>query len=238
MDEKGILLVATAAGIGLLHTLIGPDHYVPFIMMSRAGRWGMTKTLLVTVACGIGHVLSSVVLGIVGVAVGVAVSGIEGIEGTRGEIAVWLFIAFGIVYGLWGLRRARSGKAHAHTHLHAPEAPHDHEHAHTGPHAHVHPARQSAVRMTPWVLFVIFVFGPCEPLIPLLMYPAAERNVFLLVVVTTVFSVTTIATMTAMVVIGALGLRQLRLALLERYVHALAGGVIAATGLAIRFLGL
>ena len=35
--------------------------------MSRARRWSVNKTLAVTILCGIGHVLSSVVVGLVGV---------------------------------------------------------------------------------------------------------------------------------------------------------------------------
>ena len=68
MDAETALLVATAAGIALLHTLAGPDHYLPFIMMSRARQWPLRRSLLVTFLCGLGHVLSSVVLGAVGVA--------------------------------------------------------------------------------------------------------------------------------------------------------------------------
>ena len=29
-------LVVTAASLGFIHTIFGPDHYVPFVMMSRA----------------------------------------------------------------------------------------------------------------------------------------------------------------------------------------------------------
>jgi len=28
------VLLATAASLGFIHTLIGPDHYLPFIVMS------------------------------------------------------------------------------------------------------------------------------------------------------------------------------------------------------------
>ena len=41
--------------IGFFHTLIGPDHYLPFIVMARARRWSMFKTGWITVLCGIGH---------------------------------------------------------------------------------------------------------------------------------------------------------------------------------------
>ena len=38
-------LAATAAMIGVVHTLTGPDHYVPFVAMSRVGGWSLLRTL-------------------------------------------------------------------------------------------------------------------------------------------------------------------------------------------------
>ena len=68
MTDSIIVLCGTAASIGFLHTLLGPDHYLPFVAMSRAGGWSLKKTTVVTVLCGMGHVLSSVVLGFIGIA--------------------------------------------------------------------------------------------------------------------------------------------------------------------------
>ena len=48
----------------------------------------------------------------------------------------------------------------------------------------------------------------------------------------------TIATMLVMVVLADRGIRLLPLDRAERYAHALAGGAIMGSGLAIRFLGL
>ena len=36
MDGQLNVLIITAASIGFFHTLFGPDHYLPFIMMSWA----------------------------------------------------------------------------------------------------------------------------------------------------------------------------------------------------------
>jgi hypothetical protein len=86
--------------------------------------------------------------------------------------------------------------------------------------------------MTPWVLFTIFVFGPCEPLIPLLMLPAAQHSVWGVVAVTAVFGVVTLSTMLGMVLLGVWGLDRAifgRLNL-ERYTHALAGAALTACG--------
>lgn len=232
-------LVLTAASIGFFHTLLGPDHYLPFVMMSWARKWSATKTTLITLICAFGHIASSVVLGFVGVALGLAVKGLIGVESTRGNLAAWLLIAFGLAYLIWGIRLAYRRHPHQHRHAHLNDAAHPHQHAHThlGEHAHVHD--QDATRtITPWVLFVIFVFGPCEPLIPILMYPAAKSGYFDLILVTAVFGVVTTATMLAAVHLGRLGVNFLPVKKIQRYSHAMAGGTILLCGLAIQFLGL
>ena len=235
MSPSSTPLLITAVSIGLVHTLAGPDHYVPFIALARSGRWSLRKTALVTFLCGLGHILSSVLLGLIGVALGVAVTRIEGAEAVRGGIAAWAMIAFGLVYFAWGLRRAIRNRPHQHPHLHD-GALHTHEHTHRQEHLHVH--ESGAGRTTPWVLFIIFLFGPCEPLIPLLMYPAAKGNPAGAAVVAGVFGVTTIATMLGVVLLATLGVGLLPTARLERYTHALAGAAILLCGLAIQFLGL
>ncbi|HEX7375587.1 MAG TPA: hypothetical protein VF278_00670, partial [Pirellulales bacterium] len=57
--DLGALSLA-ALSIGFLHTLFGPDHYIPFVAMSRVGGWSRSKTLLITLLCGLAHVGSSV----------------------------------------------------------------------------------------------------------------------------------------------------------------------------------
>ena len=92
--------------------------------------------------------------------------------------------------------------------------------------------------MTPWVLFVIFVLGPCEALIPLLMFPAALESWGSLLLVTGTFGIMTVATMLGMVFAGTAGLSRISFRGAERYTHALAGGTILLCGVAIQFLGL
>ena len=74
MNQSIALLSITAVSLGFLHTVLGPDHYLPFIVLSHAKKWTLRKTMLVTFFCGLGHVLSSVVLGLVGIAVGISVN--------------------------------------------------------------------------------------------------------------------------------------------------------------------
>lgn len=240
MTQELIILAATAASIGLLHTLIGPDHYLPFIAMSGARKWSLRRTLGITTLCGIGHVSGSLILGALGIALGWAVGGLQWFEGLRGGLAAWLLLGFGLAYTAWGLRQAIRNRPHAHWHSHADGTIHDHTHVHAKEHAHPHAAaaKQRVGRnVTPWVLFTIFIFGPCEALIPILMYPAAGGSWWGVALVALVFGVATVATMLATVTLGYLGLSRLPLGRLERYSHALAGLTLVACGLAIQ-LGL
>jgi len=237
MSNEITALTATAASIGFIHTLIGPDHYLPFIVMSKARKWSLAKTGWVTLLCGIGHILSSVVIGFIGIAIGIAVNKLEVIESVRGNIAAWVLIAFGLVYFIWGLRKAIRNRPHSHIHIHPDGSKHEHVHSHSNEHIHIH-YKDGKVNITPWVLFTIFVLGPCEPLIPILMYPAAKNSTSGLILVTAVFGTVTIATMLGIVLISTFGINFLPLSKLERYNHALAGAAILVCGLAIQFLGL
>lgn len=237
MSQELIILSLSAASIGFIHTILGPDHYIPFIAMAKAGKWSTLKTTWITIACGIGHVLSSVVLGLIGIAFGVVVSNLEFIESTRGEIAGWLLISFGFVYLIWGIRRAYKNKPHKHKHLHSDGTSHEHLHTHTNEHTHVHETEKKP-NLTPWILFTIFVFGPCEPLIPILMYPAATKSTFGLVIVTIVFALVTIGTMLAVVLAVLRGIEFIPMKKMERFTHAIAGAFVFFSGVAIILLGL
>ena len=87
MNDALIALTATAAGIGFLHTLTGPDHYVPFVVLAKARGWSYLKTVWITVLCGLGHVGSSIILGFIGIALGLGVARLEIFEGYRGSVA-------------------------------------------------------------------------------------------------------------------------------------------------------
>jgi len=243
VTESIAFLSGTAASIGFLHTLMGPDHYLPFVAMSQAGGWSLRKTLLITLLCGVGHVLSSVILGLIGIALGVAVFNLEAIERFRGDVAGWLLLTFGLVYLIWGLVRAIRNKPHTHWHVHADGTAHSHEHVHTLGHRHIHPEVRASAKgsaptasrsITPWVLFTIFMFGPCEPLIPILMYPAAKGHLGGVGLVAVIFGVTTIFTMIVAVMLAHRALGSPLFSRYERYSHALAGLLILVSAGVVR----
>ncbi|OPZ96644.1 MAG: hypothetical protein BWY70_01705 [Bacteroidetes bacterium ADurb.Bin408] len=238
MTQESIILIVTTVSLAFIHTLTGPDHYLPFVVISKARNWTLKRTIWFTVLCGLGHVGSSVLLGLIGIAFGIAVSSLELWEGQRGSVISVLILAFGFVYFIWGVFRAVKNKPHRHIHSHG-EAIHEHEHTHNNEHVHVHtqPANDK-ISITPWILFTIFIFGPCEPLIPLVMYPAAQNNTALLILVTLLFTLVTIGTMITLVVLALKGLSFLPMKKIERYNHALAGFTILLCGIGMVFFGL
>ncbi|MFQ5681004.1 MAG: sulfite exporter TauE/SafE family protein [Candidatus Omnitrophota bacterium] len=239
MTNGAFILLGSALAVAFIHTLLGPDHYLPFIVLSRARGWGRAKTAVVTIICGLGHVLSSALLGVVGIALGVGLSRLNAVEALRGDIAAWCLLAFGFTYFIWGLRRALRNKPHSHLHSHyrGYSFKHYHPHRHYREHSHPHGVSQNS-SLTPWILFTIFVFGPCEPLIPLVFYAAARWGLVFALTLTAIFSLATIFTMLVMVFVLSGQLSRLSAPRMARYSHAAAGLAIFACGAAIKFLGM
>ena len=102
--------------------------------------------------------------------------------------------------------------------MHEDEGLHSHQHSHSGEHVHVHQTGKKNV--TPWALFTIFVLGSCEPLIPLLMYPAAKSSITRVLAVTAIFGITIIITMLGIVMFSSWGVSFVKLNRFEKYAHA------------------
>jgi len=217
MDHPALFwaLAATAATVGALHS-VAPDHWVPFMALSRARGWSASRTAQVTLLCGFGHVTVSVVLGVFALVLGREI--LEAF-GTRLEsLAGLLLIGFGLAYGLWGLRRAVAERLHGHSHPHF-----DHVHD---------PSRTSVLG-----LFLIFSADPCVRLIPIMLAasPLGWPRVVALIVI---YEVATLGAMASIVLAARAGaFRSLQAPWLDRYGDALAGALIVATGVTVAVLG-
>ena len=237
MSSGLITLLITAASVGIIHTILGPDHYVPFIALAKACKWSKIKTTTITLLCGVGHVLSSVVIGMIGLTLGLAITSTKNIESIRGEIASWLLISFGLIYFVWGIKKVYKNKPHTHSHMHINGTTHEHAHIHKNNHEHVH-EEINTVNVTPWILFIIFVFGPCEALIPIFMYTAATENLMNVILVTFAFGIATILTMLTVILFSLSGLQRIKLGKYEKYSYASAGFIILLCGVVIKVFGL
>src|SRR3990167_4824262 len=100
------VIFITAVIAGMMHAILGPDHYLPFIVIAKARGWGQAKTLVLTFLAGIVHILSAVILGFAGIFLSINIVKIEWIQALCGEFAAWGLILFGMVYCILGLRKA------------------------------------------------------------------------------------------------------------------------------------
>ncbi|MFM8803942.1 MAG: hypothetical protein ACKOK8_08545 [Planctomycetia bacterium] len=209
MTAEPLALCLTAVLIGVVHTAAGPDHSIPFVAMARAGGWSPAKTFWVTTACGLGHVAGSAVLGIVGLTVGGMVLGVEAIDALRGDVASWMLIGLGAAFLVRGLLQLTRGHVHAH--------------------------KPIVDAGTPWMLFLIFAFGPSEPLVPLLMVPASRSGPAAVAGVVAAFAVATVVTMLGSVFAMRYGAAFVPGLRLGRFDQAAAGLTLLACGVLVQW---
>jgi sulfite exporter TauE/SafE len=229
--ELGLLIIS-AITISCVHTVSGPDHYLPFVALSKSRGWSFLRTILWTIICGVGHVGSSVLLGLAGIAVGWSISKLSWLENIRGGFAAWALLIFGLVYSVWGLYQAQNGRPHKHFDIYDDGSMYVFEHQHGEV---ATPIKRYPV--TPWVMFFIFAMGPSEPMIPLLSYPAARQSIFGITSLIIVYMFFTVITMVVMVILGLYGIAFFKSGKIERYVHALGGFTILICGIGMVFIG-
>lgn len=204
--EMGLLTSAGAAGV--IHTLIGPDHTIPFIALAKTYRWTWKKTLAITAASGLAHVGIALSLGTLMIKFSASPAAWAKTLAFQSHWAGWGLILFGALYLVWGLRAAfRRNETQT-------------------------PGTTGA-----WILFLLFVFGPCEPLLPFLAAAQGAGKPELLPFITLIFGSATLGTMIAGVLLGAGVLSKVK-GLTGRWNPALSGGAILLSGLAVKFAGL
>lgn len=214
-QELFVTLAVTAATVGALHSA-APDHWLPFAALARARRWSSVRTARVTITCGFGHVTVSVLLGILGLFIGAQVMELFGAR--LASVATLILIAFGVIYAVWGIRRAVGVHLHGHSHSH-----YDHVHEES--------------KTTEWTLFLIFCADPCVAVTPI-MLAAAPLGLWKIAGIVIVYELATIGAMVLLVLPARAGIQLVGGAWIDRYGHVAAGVFIAAVGFAMIVLGL
>jgi len=109
-----LLLVGAVIAVGV-HTIV-PDHWVPITLIARQQGWSRRETARAALRAGTGHVLSTLLIGVVVWIAGAAFA-------TRFGNAVSLasslaLIGFGGWIAIGSLREMRGGDGHGHSHDH------------------------------------------------------------------------------------------------------------------------
>lgn len=124
-------LFAAAAGVGFGHAVL-PDHWVPLAVLGRARRYPLTKIARLSGLAGVAHVLLSIVLGAVIIAVGVQFRHV--VASAQDVIIGCLLIATGVGFAVL----QATGLGHHHHHEHDAHGGHSDDHHHDDHDHHEH----------------------------------------------------------------------------------------------------
>ncbi len=231
------LLVATVATVGVLHTLV-PDHWAPIVVLGRQQGWSLSRTARAAALAGVGHVTTTLLLGLFLWVVGAALAArYAHLVSVAAAVALLVFGAW-IAYGGW--RELRRGVdhdvdvGHAHLHRHADATEHAHWHDHDG-HLHatdggaavIHEHDHAVTGRT--ALLLILGSSPMIEGLPA-FFAASPYGMSLLCVMAVVFALATIGTYVGVSAAGVSGLQRISLGPLERYGEVASGVFVALVG--------
>lgn len=213
MSATGPALLAAAAGVGFGHAVL-PDHWVPLAVLGRTRRYPLARVARLSGLAGVAHVLVSIVLGGVIIAVGLQFR--STVEHAQDTIIGCILIATGVGFLLLEL----TGRGHHHSHDHDH---HHHDHHHHGPeHGHHHGL---AAVMVPFGAAA----SPDLTILPVFL-AATTAGAATAVGTVVIFAAVTIGTIVGLTLAAARGGYQIRGDWLERWGNLVTAGVLAAIG--------
>jgi hypothetical protein len=229
MSSTAPALLAAAAGVGLGHAVL-PDHWLPLAVLGRTRRYPPGRVARLSGLAGIAHVLVSIVLGAVIVAVGLQFrSQVKGAEDTIvGVILLATAAGFTIV--------ELTGHGHRHDHDHSDENEQEngHDELSHDEHTHAHHDADDVKRGGFSGLAAVMVpFGaaasPDLTILPVFLAATAAgaATAIASLVVFAVVTVTTIVTLTLVAYSGGL---QVKGDWLERWGNLVTALVLAVIG--------
>ncbi|HEY5340612.1 MAG TPA: hypothetical protein VIK27_06270 [Candidatus Aquilonibacter sp.] len=198
----GALLVATVGAVGVLHTLV-PDHWAPIVVLARAHRWSPARTARAAALAGIGHVTSTLALGVVLWVVGATAAARYG--HAVSVVSALALIGFGLWIAYGGWKEARADRD---------DEPHS---------AHDTVGSRTA-------LLLIVGSSPMVEGIPAFL-AASTSGVALLATMAVVFALATVVTYVTTCVAGVVGFQRASLGPFEKYGELISGALVAVVGM-------
>lgn len=222
MSANGPALLAAAAGVGFGHAIL-PDHWVPLAVLGRTRRYPLSRVARLSGLAGIAHVLVSIILGAVIIAVGLQFR--STIQSAQDTIIGWILIVTGIGFAALEL----SGHGHGHAHDHD----HDHDHHHTHEHDHDHGGSRRGVG---GLAAVMVPFGaaasPDLTILPVFL-AATAVGVGTAIGSLVIFAAVTIGTIVGLTLAATRGGYEIRGQWLERWGNAFTALVLVTIGLLV-----
>jgi nickel/cobalt exporter len=223
-------LFAAAAGVGFGHAIL-PDHWVPLAVLGRTRRYPLARIARLSGLAGVAHVLLSIVLGAVIIAVGLQFR--SSIASAQDAIIGGLLIATGVGLALLqvtghGHRHDHEDGHHHHHHGDHDHDDHDHRHGHdrsfADPDAHRGAGRVAAV-MVPFGAAA----SPDLTILPVFL-AATTAGVATAIGSVVIFGAVTIGTIVGLTLGAAKGGYQIKGQWLDRWGNVVTAAVLVVVG--------
>lgn len=106
-DDPGSLagFLALAASVGVVHTLVGPDHYLLIGAWAKVRKAGWRVVMSFTLLAGLLHCATSAIVVFASLWLLDGSAALLGLETLRGDILAWALVAIGIAWAISGWRR-------------------------------------------------------------------------------------------------------------------------------------
>jgi nickel/cobalt transporter (NicO) family protein len=233
-----VAILAASVGVGLGHAIL-PDHWVPLAVLGRTRRYPLSKIARLSGLAGVAHVLLSIVLGAVIIAVGLQFR--SSVQSAQDTIVGGLLLLTGVGFivmellgrghhhGPGGHTDGPGGHGHDHHSHDHDDQPHSHDHDHEA-HEHGGPAggherwRAGAV-MIPFGAAA----SPDLTILPVFL-AAAAAGIATAVTSVVLFAAATIGTIVTLTLVAAAGGYQFKGEWLERWGNSVTATVLVIIG--------
>lgn len=213
-------IAVTGFSVAFLHAAL-PTHWLPFVLAGRGQGWSHSRTMAVTALAGGGHVLFTVLLGVLIVWLGITV------DRWTGSIFPWIASLVLILFGLYYWFRI----GHGHNHVHFDDEDHDPGHDHSAQPALKAGAPRSDAAVIAGLVTAL-TFSPCEGFLP--VFIAGVRYGWVgFAILCLILAVATLAGMLLLTELTLRGLQHLKLEALAVYEGRILGGILISLGLAV-----
>ena len=209
-SPDSVLLSLLGGGFvaAFLHAAL-PTHWLPFVLVGRAQRWGTGRTLCAVVVAGLAHIVTTAVVGGLIVAAGLALDQwISGLLPHLSAVLLFLFGAFYLARAMLKRPVTAGGPS-----LDSPEPAVSNRAAFLG-------------------LVMLMALSPGEVLLPIYLSSASE-GIAALSLLTVVFALGTVAGMAVFTSLASAGASILRLERWARYEGAVLGLALITLGLIV-----
>lgn len=207
-----IFFALSAAVIGALHSILSPGHWLPVALLGKAHHWSKKTSVLAALVAASGHILVSVAIALVGIAVGARFLSGDGHAFER--VASWGLILFGSAYAAISFFRHSGCVGHAHDH-HGP----DFQESNKGP------------------FLFLFSLGiaPCIAVFPV-FGAAAAYGVSSVIVTFVGFAMGVVVALVSATLLASMGVQKLHHPWIEHYGDVVTGLTVVLMGILLPFI--